>query len=72
MAAWGDTAVKLSVEDQAYSQDLLRRGDVLAAVTSDPAAVQGCSVDPLGALRYLPAATPAVAERWKERGEGVA
>ena len=68
VAAWQGTAVKLRVEDQAYSQELLRRGDVLAAVTSDPAAVQGCSVDPLGALRYLPAAAPAVADRWR-RGE---
>jgi LysR family transcriptional regulator (chromosome initiation inhibitor) len=65
VAAWHGTAIKLRVEDQAYSQELLRRGDVLAAVTSDPAAVQGCSVDPLGALRYLPAAAPAVADRWR-------
>jgi LysR family transcriptional regulator, chromosome initiation inhibitor len=68
VAAWEGTALKLRVEDQAYSQELLRRGDVLAAVTSDPAAVQGCSVDALGALRYLPAATPALADRWR-RGE---
>ncbi|HEY1668456.1 MAG TPA: LysR family transcriptional regulator ArgP [Trebonia sp.] len=68
VAAWDATALKLRVEDQAYSQELLRRGDVLAAVTSDPAAVQGCSVDALGALRYLPAATPALADRWR-RGE---
>ena len=68
VAAWDGTAIKLRVEDQAYSQELLRRGDVLAAVTSDPAAVQGCSVHPLGALRYLPAAAPAVADRWR-RGE---
>jgi LysR family transcriptional regulator, chromosome initiation inhibitor len=65
VAAWDGTAMKLRVEDQAYSQELLRRGEVLAAVTSDPTAVQGCSVDPLGALRYLPAAAPAVAERWR-------
>jgi LysR family transcriptional regulator, chromosome initiation inhibitor len=65
---WDGTAIKLRVEDQAYSQELLRRGDVLAAVTSDATAVQGCSVDPLGALRYIPAATPAVADRWR-RGE---
>ena len=65
VAAWDGTAIKLRVEDQAYSQELLRRGDVLAAVTSDPAAVQGCGVDPLGALRYLPAAAPAVADRWR-------
>ena len=62
-AAWPGTAMRLRVEDQGYSQELLRRGDVLAAVTSDPAAVQGCSVDPLGALRYLPAAAPALAEQ---------
>src|SRR6202012_1105579 len=68
VAAWDGTALKLRVEDQAYSQELLRRGDVLAAVTSDPAAVQGCSVDALGALRYLPAAAPAIADRWR-RGE---
>lgn len=68
VAAWDGTAIKLRVEDQAYSQELLRRGDVLAAVTSDPAAVQGCSVHPLGALRYLPAAAAAVADRWR-RGE---
>jgi LysR family transcriptional regulator (chromosome initiation inhibitor) len=67
-ATWDGTAIKLRVEDQGYSQELLRTGDVLAAVTSDPTAVQGCSVDPLGALRYIPAATPAVADRWR-RGE---
>jgi LysR family transcriptional regulator (chromosome initiation inhibitor) len=66
-AGWRATALVLHVEDQAYSQDLLRRGDVLAAVTSDPGAVQGCGVEPLGALRYVPAAAPAFAERW--RGE---
>ena len=71
VAAWDGTALKLRVEDQAYSQELLRRGDVLGAVTSDPAAVQGCSVDALGALRYLPAATPALADRWR-RGESPA
>jgi LysR family transcriptional regulator, chromosome initiation inhibitor len=68
VAGWDGTAVKLRVEDQAHSQELLRKGDVLGAVTSDPAAVQGCGVDPLGALRYLPAAARVVADRWR-RGE---
>jgi LysR family transcriptional regulator, chromosome initiation inhibitor len=62
---WEGTSIQLRVEDQGYSQELLRRGDVLAAVTSDPTAVQGCSVDSLGALRYLPAAAPSVAARWR-------
>jgi LysR family transcriptional regulator (chromosome initiation inhibitor) len=70
VAQWDGTAIKLHVEDQAYSQELLRRGDVLAAVTSDPAAVQGCAVDPLGALRYFPAATPELAERWRAGSSG--
>ena len=66
-AGWEATAIVLHIEDQAYSQDLLRRGDVLAAVTSNPETVQGCGVEPLGALRYVPVAAPALAERW--RGE---
>jgi LysR family transcriptional regulator, chromosome initiation inhibitor len=64
-AGWDGTAIRLQVEDQAYSQRLLRSGDVLAAVTSDSEAVQGCSVEPLGALRYVPAAAAAFAGRWR-------
>lgn len=64
-AAWDGTALRLRVEDQAYSQQLLRSGDTLAAVTSDREAVQGCSVEPLGSLRYLPVAAPALASRWR-------
>ncbi len=45
-------ALRLHVLDQAYSADLLRAGDVLAAVTSDPVAVQGCSSEPLVVMRY--------------------
>ena len=69
VAGWDGVALRLHVEDQAFSADLLRRGEVLAAVTSDPSPVQGCRVERLGALRYTPAATPAFAERWR-RGRG--
>lgn len=62
---WDDVALRLYVEDQAFSTDLLRRGDALGAVTSDPVAVQGCVVEPLGTLRYRPAAAPEFAERWR-------
>lgn len=65
VAGWSGTALVLHVEDQAYSADLLRRGEVLAAVTSDPVAVQGCSAVPIGSMRYRPAATPAFAARWR-------
>jgi LysR family transcriptional regulator (chromosome initiation inhibitor) len=68
-ASWAAASVRLHVEDQAHSQELLRRGEVLAAVTSDPAAVQGCAAEFLGALQYVPAAAPELAVRWR-RGDG--
>ena len=69
IAAWEGAVLRLHVEDQAFSADLLRSGEVLAAVTSDPSPVQGCVVERLGTLRYTPAAAPAFAERWR-RGRG--
>ncbi|MEP9382197.1 LysR family transcriptional regulator ArgP [Nocardioides sp. KR10-350] len=70
VAEWHATALRLAIEDEAYSHDLLRRGEVLAAVTSEPRPVQGCVVEMLGALRYTPAASPALLERHR-RGRGV-
>jgi LysR family transcriptional regulator (chromosome initiation inhibitor) len=67
-AGWGTTSVQLHVEDQAHSQELLRRGEVLAAVTSDATAVQGCAVEFLGALGYVPAASPGLAARFRLAG----
>jgi LysR family transcriptional regulator (chromosome initiation inhibitor) len=68
-AGWGTTSVQLHVEDQAHSQELLRRGEVLAAVTSNEAAVQGCAVEFLGTLRYVPAASPRLAARFRRADE---
>ena len=65
VATWDAVALRLHVEDQAFSAGLLRSGDVLAAVTSEPTAVQGCSVERLGTLRYVPAATAGLAQRWR-------
>lgn len=64
VASWDDVTLRLRVEDQAFSSDLLRRGEVLAAVTSEPRAVQGCAVERLGSMRYVPAASPAFARHW--------
>lgn len=49
--------------------DLLRQGTVMAAVTGRPAAIPGCSVEPLGDMRYRPVASPAFVTRWF--GDGV-
>ncbi|WP_333617693.1 LysR family transcriptional regulator ArgP [Dietzia sp.] len=51
-------------EDEAHSTELLRRGEVMAAVTSDRTRVQGCRVVRLGAIRYLACVSPELAEHY--------
>ncbi|MDE3724189.1 LysR family transcriptional regulator ArgP [Nocardiopsis sp. N85] len=50
-------------EDEEYTTSLLRSGTVMAAVTSTPEAVQGCTVEGLGTMRYLVVCTPGFARR---------
>ncbi|MEV6629487.1 LysR family transcriptional regulator ArgP [Actinoplanes sp. NPDC051470] len=50
----------LHQDDQEYTADLLRAGTVMAAVTSQHVAVQGCRVERLGAMRYLAVAAPSL------------
>ncbi|WP_030045560.1 LysR family transcriptional regulator ArgP, partial [Streptomyces resistomycificus] len=54
---------ELRREDETRTAELLREGLVMAAVTSSPDAVAGCSVRPLGRMRYVAAASPGFAER---------
>ncbi|MCX4767569.1 LysR family transcriptional regulator ArgP [Streptomyces sp. NBC_01275] len=49
---------ELHREDETRTAELLREGLVMAAVTSSPDAVTGCSVHALGTMRYLAAAAP--------------
>ncbi|HEY0844847.1 MAG TPA: LysR family transcriptional regulator ArgP [Noviherbaspirillum sp.] len=49
----------LRVEDQDHSATLLRDGTVMAAVSASPAPIQGCTVEPLGVMRYLAVTSPA-------------
>jgi LysR family transcriptional regulator (chromosome initiation inhibitor) len=58
----------LVIDDQDHSADLLRRGEVAGAVTGAREAVQGCDCWPLGALRYVPTASPAYVARWFANG----
>ncbi|MEL4504647.1 LysR family transcriptional regulator ArgP [Luteococcus sp. H138] len=62
-AAWEGLTLRLQVEDQGHSSELLRRGDVIAAVTSDPVPVAGCRTELLGAMRYVPVAAPELLAR---------
>ncbi|WP_435127940.1 LysR family transcriptional regulator ArgP [Actinacidiphila sp. bgisy144] len=45
-------------DDEDHTAALLRQGRVMAAVTSSPLAVQGCSVRALGRMRYRAMAAP--------------
>jgi len=56
------------VEDQDHSANLLRDGSVLGAVTALARPVQGCSVQKLGVMRYVPVASSAFVERHFARG----
>lgn len=58
----------LVIDDQDHSADWLRRGEVMAAIASQPGGVQGCGHRPLGALRYRATASPAFAARWFPHG----
>ncbi|MFF8395109.1 LysR family transcriptional regulator ArgP [Streptomyces sp. NPDC016172] len=54
---------ELRREDEDHTAALLREGVVMAAVTSSPDPVPGCSVRSLGRMRYLPVAAPDFAAR---------
>lgn len=64
IAADGDVAIELHRDDQDHTARLLADGTVSAAVTSESAAVVGCTVTPLGVMSYRACATPAFVERW--------
>lgn len=56
------------IDDQDFSQDLLRRGEVAAAITSQPGPLQGCETVPLGQMRFRAAARPDFAQHWFPQG----
>jgi LysR family transcriptional regulator, chromosome initiation inhibitor len=64
----GELAIELHREDEANTVRLLRAGTVVAAITYDAAPVSGCTVTPLGLMRYRPMASKAFARRWLPDG----
>ncbi|MEJ1922956.1 LysR family transcriptional regulator ArgP [Microbacterium sp. KHB019] len=71
LSAAHDIDFDLHRDDQNFTARLLESGEVMAAVTSEAAAVTGCTVSALGILTYEAVATPAFAERWFADGIGV-
>jgi len=62
--AGGNTLLDVVLDDQDRTSEWLRRGQVLAAVSSLANPVQGCRSRKLGALRYRATASPEFLPRW--------
>lgn len=71
-AAEAPVLVQLSVDDQDHTADWLRSGTVLAAVTGSARPATGCNSRPLGAMRYVAAASPAFVTQHFAAGVGAA
>lgn len=67
-AGFGGVTLRLQIEDEAHTLALLRRGDVLGAVTREAAPVSGCESLPLGIMRYVAVSTPALRGEYSRDG----
>ncbi len=64
LSALPDALFDLVIDDQDHSEALLRRGEVVAAVTASAGPVPGCDSHALGALRYIATASPGFRDHW--------
>ena len=60
--------LEIVVDDQDFTQEWLRSGQVLGCVTTLKQALRGCKVVPLGAMRYVAVASAAFAQAHLPRG----
>ncbi len=63
LAAVPDLLFDLVIDDQDHSAELLRAGDVAAAITASDKPVAGCDARPLGPLVYVAFAAPTFVAR---------
>ena len=71
-AADNPVLMDVAVDDQDHTGEWLRSGAVLAAVTATARPAAGCNSQPLGAIRYIAAASPAFVARYFSAGVGAA
>ena len=55
--------IEIIHDDQDFTQEWLREGQVLGCVTAIGQALRGCKMEPLGTMDYVAVASPAFAER---------
>lgn len=60
--------LEIIADDQDFTQEWLRSGQVLGCVTTLKNALRGCRVVPLGAMRYIAVASPELARRQLPQG----
>ncbi len=60
--------LEIIADDQDFTQEWLRSGQVLGCVTTLKNALRGCRVVPLGAMRYAAVAAPDLANRYLPQG----
>lgn len=58
VAALADAAIRVRVEDENATLGMLRRGDVMGAITNEPDPVAGCESSLVGTMRYYAMASP--------------
>ena len=61
-------ALKLSLDDQTQTHQLLETGLVNACISTESTAMKGCEVHYLGQMTYCMVATPSFVERWFKNG----
>lgn len=60
----GNLLLDLRVDDQEQTHKFLRNGDVVGCISTEPKAMQGCRIEPLGSMRYRLLATPEFVRNW--------
>lgn len=60
--------VEFVLDNQGHTFSLLEQGQALACISGEAAPMRGCTVTPLGIMRYRMVAAPAFARRWFAHG----
>lgn len=60
--------IQVSVDDEGHTSEWLKKGSVLAAVSSIQKPAAGCNSTPLGSMRYVAAASPKFMRRYFPEG----